>query len=199
MYRLIKNRLLSPFKKKHGQSLVEVSVAMTIVAVVSISMLSVVTATKNLLYNAEDKTKANSLAQEGIEIAREKRNEGCDFLNLPANDYSKKDDPDNPDYYIVESDTNNGPTDSSLIKYDPSNPGKDGNKINGFPGYERKIYLWPIDTLSSQYKLMKENFGSQTFDRAENYYLVSVEISWPSRYSGTMEKYTVSTIMVKKW
>jgi len=191
------------FKKRNGQSLVEVSVALTIVAIASTSMLSVVVASKNLLYDSEDRTKANSLAQEGIEIVRAQRNEGCQFggyllsTNLPtvANDY-----------YIITTDKNHG----DVVGMGPGSLTKStgvvkGNDIKGFPGYERRLYIYDLDKLynsnTQRYDWINTNFPvALDHDTKDKYIYLKVVIEWTNRYkSNQKSSFEVSTIMIKKW
>lgn len=195
-------------KEKKGQSLVEVSVALTIVIVVSVSMLSVVTASKNLLYDSEDRTKANVLAQEGIEIVRKHRNDGCQFGDLEG----KENKPDNTnDYYVIEGDTNG---DSDIIRLvqiknggsvnvSPSLSNVIPNNIEGFNDqFTRKLYIYKLSDLTTiaGYGWISSNFPNTNhdFDKGDKYYYIKAVISWADRY-GQQENFEVSTIMIKRW
>ena len=65
--------------QKKGQSLVEVVIAMAVIAVVVVAVMMPVLASRGLLYNSEDVTKATSLAEQGLEIIKNNRDIGCQF------------------------------------------------------------------------------------------------------------------------
>jgi type II secretory pathway pseudopilin PulG len=170
---------------KNGQSLVEVLIAMIIIMSVVTAVMLLTLNSRNLLYSAEDTSKATALAQEGIEIVKHNRGMGCQFNDLVPDTGSS--------YHVIESDVyDSGVGDSSNeIKAGAGLP--EPSNINGYNGFVRKIYLRDLSGEAWNVDL----FGDEgTFDGKDKYYYVRVEITKPG---STMETEAVSTIMLQRW
>ena len=158
---------------KKGQSLVEVVVACGIIGVVLVAMMSMVMASKNLLYASEDQTKATALAQEAIEIVMHQRDIGCSFSNITKADGSLKTGP-----FVIKGDTE-GSNDETLL-----NTGTP-ETIPNFDGFARLIYIEElssspnitgIDTSSFNNKPAQCINSDQDYDCVTSYYAIMVDI-----------------------
>ena len=178
----------------NGQSLVEVVVAMAIMAVVVVAVMIPILASRGLLYNSENVTEATSLAEQGLEIVKNNRDIGCKFNDLGSGTYVIAGDvsrklPLNSAANIAANETLVSYAGQKINIYSPNNE---------YQGFTRKIYL---DKLSEpQFNNWADpptsnNFGSlnNSFDSRDKYYYVKVEVSKSGSF---MPPVDISTIML---
>lgn len=183
-------------QKEKGQSLVEVIIAMTILLITTTAAMTVVIASKNLLYMSEGQTKATALAQEGIEIVRNNRNVGCAFNDLTTPPKSA-DDPTQPttSCHFINRDT--GGADDTIIPKPVFVSCDNGGSSLGsnFSGFNRVIYLYSLDNAAFD-GWAATGFGSG-FDARSQYYNIKVKVSWIDKTGSRSTE--ISTIMLKRW
>jgi len=187
--------IVKTLKKSDGQGLVEVIVAMVILMLSTGAVMAITIGSKNLLYDADNSTKATELAQEGMEIIKNNRSIGCSFNDLAP------DIPTNPNgsCHAIESDTVSDTdaknTSNKVISFINCSGASSPNQISQFPGFSRVIYLYDLDNPSMDW-VGSANFNS-TNDARNKYYYAKVKVSWIDRSgSRSME---ISTIMLKRW
>ncbi|MEK7447245.1 MAG: prepilin-type N-terminal cleavage/methylation domain-containing protein [Patescibacteria group bacterium] len=161
--------------KNKGQSLVEVVVACGIIGIISASMMGMLMASKNLLYQSEDKTKATTLSQEGIEIVRHQRDIGCSFSNIvnPTSGELISND------WIIWGDLNGGNMEDLFANW-----GDEPNQIRNFDGFSRYITIKELtDITSDEMDLVGFNTNSEecsdvdkNYDCLDKYYFVRVDV-----------------------
>jgi len=192
-------------KNKKGESLVEVSVALTISILIATSMLTVVVASKTILYNSDDRTKATFLVQEGIEMARHQRDINCKFQTV-AEDVSAGQN----DFAVTSDmyDSGNALNNDNKIVPNPDfaiTPDKIDN-YDGNPVFSREIRIYDLEAFynansgNPDYQWIKENFPDTApgFDQKSKYYIIEVEIFWEDRYTGATSSLESSSIMSKE-
>ena len=178
-----------------GQSLVEGIVACGILGVVLVAIMSIVIASRTLLYTSEDQTKATALAQEGIEIARHQRDIGCSFDNIT-------DDSGNlvANTWHITSDTVSSGSDDTNEALTTTGS---GDKIQNFDNFTRTIEI--RDLADSQFDSMNSggtqdshfqsgaNCGTDNdYDCRDKYYFIKVVIQ-----KNSVNLSETSTIMSK--
>ncbi len=180
-------------KSKKGQTLVETVVAFGIIGISLAAMMSLTVATKNLVYNSSDITKANTLAEEGIEIARHQRDIGCSFSSISSSVASGTTN------FVIKGDTESTNDETIQTTGTP-------NKISNFDNFSRNITIQNLSSLlSSDPIITGSNFqtGSdcgQTpispndYDCTDRYYYITVTVTGPNSDVTT----SVSTIMSKQ-
>lgn len=157
-----------------GQSLVEVVVACGIIGIISASMMGMLMASKNLLYQSEDKTKATALSQEGIEIVRHQRDIGCSFSNI-VNPTSGELVSNN---FVILGDTNGGNMED-LFEDSVGEP----TQIRNFDGFSRYIIIKELADASDEMDIAGFNTDATqcsnidtNYDCLDKYYFVRVDI-----------------------
>ncbi len=168
--------------------MVEVVIAMAVIAVVVVAVMMPVLASRGLLYNSEDVTKATSLAEQGLEIIKNNRDIGCQFDAInPGNSGGT---------YDIYGDLHNQRLDNSSAEQLVQDTGLSQQIYSSnseYTGFTRKITLTSLDNVSFN----PGTFGgipSDTFDTKDQYYYVEVQVS---KNGSSLS--TVSTIMLKKW
>ncbi len=171
----------------NGQSLVEVVVAMAVMAVVVVAVMIPILASRGLLYNSENVTEATSLAEQGLEIVKNNRDIGCQFNDLT------------PGMYVIAGDVSpglplNSAANETLVSYTNQTLGI-YSPNNEYQGFTRKIYLNNLSNVNWADPPTSNNFGSlnNSFDSRDKYYYVKVEVS---KSGSSMPPVDISTIML---
>jgi len=168
--------------KSRGQSLVEVVVALGMIGATVTAMMSLVVATKNILYQSTVTTKANALAQEGAEIVRHQRDIGCGFNNvlskLTASNHN----------VVIKGDIQPGSSEDLQLKVAGDVP----NQIDNFStDFKRDIIIYKLNdsglsssaytseltnNTDSSNAICTDGDLSNDYDCASNYALIVVQI-----------------------
>lgn len=182
-------------QSKRGQSLVEVVVACGILGIIMTAIMSITVASKNLLYQSEDQTKATALAQQGIEIVKHQKDIGCAFSTIKT----KVDGGMNTFYIKGDTDGGTDPTNDENLQTTGSS-----NNIKNFPDFTRTISIYNLSNLSgadpidltdvnrSQFQPVGCGSADTSYDCIGQYYLLKVKVE-----KGNVSS-TVKTIMSKQ-
>ena len=202
-------------RRNRGQTLVEVVVAFGLIGISLAAMMSLTVATKNLLYNSSDITKANTLAEEGIEIARHQRDLGCSFSDLPICADSTNCVSGTTNDFVIDGDTNHTPDDEKVV-----NAGSVGssNEIgstgdDAFKNFTRTLTIKNLNDSSINSDIIQDNstspatpyfqndsscnknpISSDDIDCTNRYYYITVTVTGPNSDVTT----SASTIMSKQ-
>lgn len=158
-----------------GQTLVEVSVALAIFAIILTGLVFTLTYSLNLNYASNNHTVATKLAEEAIEIVRGyKDNNPCKFFNTP--EFSETDSPPGPPYpkavgkfYYPEFDDTN-----DIWVFKISDNDNDKAKFGtGAPDFRRRIYIKRPDAT--------DNFITEGGLNREKVRKVTVQVEWESK------------------
>jgi type II secretory pathway pseudopilin PulG len=162
-------KIFKKFNNK-GQSLVEVVVACGIIGITLVAMMSIMSASRNLLYASEDQTKATALAQEAIEIAKHQRDIGCSFDNIKDDIASGTID------FIIKGDTEGSNDETLQTSGTPSN-------IKDFDKFSRYIIIEDlssnsigIDTSSFNTNAVKCSDPNEDYDCLDKYYAIRIDV-----------------------
>jgi len=175
-----------------GQSLVEVIVSLFIIMISLTVVMNLVMVSKNLLEVSEIQTKANSLANQGVEIVRHQRDLGCGFSKVKA--YLEDGQP--KEYFAIQGDICGDPgrgcysnaEDETIIPYNQASvsslagPYASGDYkpdvIKDYPGFKREIKITPLDEYSSDNADIQHDFlaafGTVPGDEMTQYYVIEV-------------------------
>lgn len=173
-------------KNKRGQSLVEVVISLGIISVVLTSLMSLVIASRNLLYQSEKYTNATSLAREGLEIAKHQRDIGCAFSTIKGSVAG------GTSSFVIKGDTEIE-TGGAL----PDETLQPGNWTNatqiggGFENYRRHFEIWDLSNVNPNAPTPGQSYindsGFQTgscslgssanYDCTNRYYFIRVIIT----------------------
>ncbi len=178
-------------RRNRGQTLVEVVVAFGLIGISLAAMMSLTVATKNLLYNSSDITKANTLAEEGIEIARHQRDIGCSFSSISSSVASGTTN------FVIKGDTESTNDETIQTTGTP-------NKISNFDNFSRNITIQNLsdapasvlqDGSGNPYFQTGSDCGTDNdYDCTDKYYYITVTVTGPNNDVTT----SASTIMSKQ-
>lgn len=183
-------------KSQEGQTLVEIIVACGLIAFALASIIGIAMASKNILYLSQDNTKATTLAQEGIEIARHQRDIDCPFSQIALQVTGGTHD------FVIRSDTVTAVSDPVGNQDESVIPGSgNGILIDNYPGFSRQITIYDMGDSSFPYNqiISNSNFssGSGDYDTTDQYYYITVSVTW-SDSSGHPQEVVVSNIISKQ-
>ena len=170
-----------------------------LISIALTAMMNLVVISKKLLFDAQDYTKANSLTQEGIEMAKHQRDIGCSFSNIKTFIDAGS------NRFVIKSDTD-ATTDESIREF-ADNGSKVPNQIDGFNGFERNIYAYDMgsdgfstgafSSIASGFQNDGNCNTAADYDCRDKYYYVRVEVTWTSQ-DGSSKKLSTAGIISKE-
>ena len=161
-----------------GQTLVEIVVAFGLIAVTMGGLFVLFSNSLSLVLYAQDKTIAYNIAMEGMEIAKQERDQGCSMPQTTGD-------------YVISSDI--GGTTNALVL---SQPLLQTNAVVGYKNTFKRIITvtttLPVG-LRSQFSSTPTNF-----DYYGNYFMLTVEVTWKDKH-GLDNSTKVSRVMLREW